>query len=249
MGFFSSLAGAVAGPLIGGAFGLLGGERRNLAAASAADRQMEFQKEMFKHRYQYQMADMRKAGLNPILAYSQGPPSAPTGASYDPVNVAEPLAKGIDSAVTSGLAAFRLNTEVKKLQAEVDKAEADAEKARAEAGLRKEETKTEPIRRWLMDNQADQAHSGARLADQNRMIAEIQEKQAWQQLTIMEKEAIIAGIEAGFYESSIGEISKVLEKMGLRPTDAAAIGKLLLQIMRPPPPPRASPQIHLNMGK
>lgn len=45
-----------------------------------------FAKNMYRKRYQYTMADMRKAGLNPILAYSQGvgggvsapsPPSAP----------------------------------------------------------------------------------------------------------------------------------------------------------------------------
>lgn len=47
----------------------------------SAERQMQFQYEMSNTAYQRAMADMKKAGLNPMLAFSQGGASVPGGAS------------------------------------------------------------------------------------------------------------------------------------------------------------------------
>lgn len=53
---------------------------RDWAGWQAAN-QMEFQRQMSNTQYQRAMSDMRTAGLNPILAYSQGGAGTPSGAA------------------------------------------------------------------------------------------------------------------------------------------------------------------------
>jgi hypothetical protein len=77
----------VGAALISGGAGLIGGMSRNKAAQRAAANQMAFQKEMSNTSYQRGMADMKKAGLNPILAGKMGGASTPGGATYQPENV------------------------------------------------------------------------------------------------------------------------------------------------------------------
>lgn len=50
-------------------------------SAGQAKQQMDFQERMRATQYQTAMADMRAAGLNPMLAYSQGGAGTPIGAS------------------------------------------------------------------------------------------------------------------------------------------------------------------------
>ncbi len=62
----------VGGGLVGGLFSLLGGERRNDAQAEQAAAANAFSAQQFATRYQTTVKDMEAAGLNPMLAYSQG---------------------------------------------------------------------------------------------------------------------------------------------------------------------------------
>lgn len=67
---------------------LLGTHMRNREARKASARQMAFQEDMSNTSYQRGMEDMKKAGLNPILAGKLGGASTPTGSTYNPENVA-----------------------------------------------------------------------------------------------------------------------------------------------------------------
>jgi hypothetical protein len=76
-------------PLFGGlALGLLGykgAKDQNIASAEQAQRQMDFQREMSNTAIQRRMADLRKAGLNPILA-GKHEATTPSGAMAPMVN-------------------------------------------------------------------------------------------------------------------------------------------------------------------
>lgn len=92
------------GAILGAASGLLGGVLQNSAAKSAASKQMAFQKETLQNQYQWGMEDMRKAGLNPILAYKQGGAGSASGSSYTPQNVGSAAVQGASTAQSSALA-------------------------------------------------------------------------------------------------------------------------------------------------
>lgn len=56
-------------------------DEQNAFNASEAQKNRDWQTEMSNTAYQRAMADMKAAGLNPVLAYSQGGASTPSGSS------------------------------------------------------------------------------------------------------------------------------------------------------------------------
>lgn len=125
-----------------GALGYLGQEDVNSASAAASEKQMDFQRQQNQKMmdfqqynsntsYQRGVKDMIKAGLNPMLAYSQGGASTPSGTTSQgsqPAFIGNKLQAGVNSALdvaqrTTAVDNTKADTVLKETQARVNSAE------------------------------------------------------------------------------------------------------------------------------
>lgn len=100
--------------------------RENSAASAAqAQKQMDFQERMANTSYQRGTADMAAAGLNPMLAYSQGGAATPSGAAGQ---VFQP--PPMQNKVAAAMQGAQQATQLQNVNADTDLKEAQAAKTR-----------------------------------------------------------------------------------------------------------------------
>lgn len=132
-----SIAPLVGAAIGGGILSFLGGERRNSAQVAASKAQMDFQERMSNTAHQRQMADLKAAGLNPILAAKYGGASSPGGAMPQIQDTLTP-------AVNTGLATQLNQANVNVAQKTADRLLEDIDNVNADT--------------WLKDAQSEVAH-------------------------------------------------------------------------------------------
>lgn len=131
VGGIGKVAGAISpgiGSIISGGLGFLGQNSANQQNMQLGKEQMAFQERMSNTAYQRGVKDMQAAGLNPMLAYSQGGASAPMGSMPQVQNAA---GAGVSSAA-SAMQTISGMSQIANVQAATDQTKAQTEKIKSE---------------------------------------------------------------------------------------------------------------------
>lgn len=110
------------GSLISGGLGFLGQQSTNRQQVDLANQQMQFQQNMSGTAYQRAVSDMKAAGLNPMLAYSQGGASTPMGSM--PVVQNASMAGVQSAAMAASIEKTKADTRVSDSQAALNAVQA-----------------------------------------------------------------------------------------------------------------------------
>jgi hypothetical protein len=114
-GFFGGPTGAAIGATVGG------GLDANQQASDNASSANTFSADQYAKRWQTTTADMSAAGLNPMLAYSQGVGNSPSGQAAPVRNAYE----GIGSTASSVASAYQANAQVGLIDQTVNKVKSE----------------------------------------------------------------------------------------------------------------------------
>jgi hypothetical protein len=157
---------SVVGGIIGGGLSFLGGERRNAAQAEQAATANAFSAQQFASRYQTTVKDMEAAGLNPMLAYSQGGGSPPSGQQAQMQDTYSPAVESFNRVRSTAAQNAVVNAQVENIRADTQNKEAMASNIRADTLLK-------GAQEVLAGASADQARTNiAYLETQSKKIIE-----------------------------------------------------------------------------
>lgn len=117
----------IVGDLIGGLLGKSAQKSANKTNIALQQKQLDWEERMSNSAWQRGVLDMQNAGLNPMLAFSQGGASTPS-VSAATVQPTDALARGVSSAGTRAMLALQ----AEQLQAQTENVRAQTEKTRAE---------------------------------------------------------------------------------------------------------------------
>lgn len=123
-----SIAAEVGAALVGGATSLIGGILGNNSAKKEAAKNREFQERMARNAHQYEVEDLRKAGLNPVLSAMGGSGAATPGGAV--ANVGNPAKDVVSSASAASAAAIQKDQSkevIRGLAADADAKELNAD--------------------------------------------------------------------------------------------------------------------------
>lgn len=240
MSWLSDTVGSIAGSIFGSAV-----QGHYNSAASA--QQNEWNVENYKHRYQWAMEDMRNAGLNPILAATNGIGGSIAGASAASIGMPDiagniSSARGVSAVSKQAKVAEHLST------SQIEKNIADAKSSAANAGLATANTTNAGLQNKILQNdvdfktktfdqrvqfefdrmkaEIDNLHKLGQMYDANSLNATASALRANSAAAFDNIQTELAGYERDFYKS-LGDLGADAKVMGpaIGKGVAGAIGK------------------------
>lgn len=196
-------AAAAAATSMGGAFL---GQR---FSESLQHQAQDFNAQQFASRYQVQVADLKKAGLNPMLAYTSGPGSAASVGAASPGRMDNPVAAYNETKLASAQAA-KINQETENLKLESKNIEAVQDKLNQEVVRIGNEVMEldQRIKNGQATEQQIKAHTI--LQQKQQELTELQIELAKQTRNINTPEEIASGTQAA---QNAAHISRALKPL------------------------------------
>jgi len=205
--------------VISAAGSFLGGERANEQSAEVAREQMAFQERMSSTAHQREVADLRAAGLNPILSTRLGGSSSPAGAMP---NIRDSIGDATRAGVSTALQASQTAATLDNLEAATAKTKVDT--ALSEAQIKNVEAQTyktnmEGAREFIAQPfiiprsqaEVDNLRSSGRMTEQSIRNAVIDELAKKYGLSSAAAAAALGKVDEEFYSSQIGKVLRLGE--------------------------------------
>lgn len=195
----------------------LGGREQNVASAEAAQRQMDFQREMADTSYQRQVKDLAAAGINPMLVTKLGGAATPAGAMPSFVNPAAMAAQSFSAVQSAGAAAKQADTAEFLSDAQIDKINTEITNIKAVTrNLDSEEKRIQATAAMLVQQANLMQEQGATQADIRKHFGALISKLN-AETTLLKNQAAV--------EAAVGDVGRTVGQY-------SKIGELLVQILR-----------------
>ena len=160
--------------------GLIGGSTSDYFNSKAQERQYQYNKDLYQHRYQWQVDDMRKAGLNPVLAGLNGSVGSAGSVGMVGANTSSTLGGDYNSA--------RQIDTIQKKQLENQSKQTDST---LKLNAAQEKRIAGELARFEVQNAVDAANSAANVRYLTSQDFYLKAK--------TENEKLLAGAQAGYY--------------------------------------------------